>query len=167
MKKMFLMMLVVVSLFANNEWDSAKVKYVIDGDTLMLQKGHSKPFKVRLIAIDTFETKVNHRTFKQLETLKWLHPKSSNTVKKVLFFGYMARDYVEKRYLNKVVKYHSYGVDRYGRELVWIEVLNFSLVRNGLAIYYPNNKISKERKAYLLQISKEANLEQRGIYERY
>jgi len=166
MKKIILIMLIVASLFAN-DWQEAKVKYVIDGDTLVFQKGSSKPFKVRLIALDTFETKVNHRTFKQLETLKWLHPKSSNTVKKVLYFGYKARDYVESKYLHKTVKYHSYGYDRYDRELVWIEVLNFSLVRNGLAIYYPNNQISKERKTYLLEISKDANLNKRGIYARY
>ena len=73
MKKIILIILMVASLFAN-EWQEAKVKYVIDGDTLMLQKGTSKPFKVRLIALDTFETKMNHRVFKQLETLKMIHP---------------------------------------------------------------------------------------------
>jgi len=173
MKKVILMMLMVASLFAN-EWQEAKVKYVIDGDTLMLQKGSAKPFKVRLIALDTFETKVNHRTFKQLETLKMIHPnnpqhkdKYSHTVKKVLSLGFKARDYVEARYLGKKVKYYNYGKDRYGRDLVWIDVLNFSLVRQGWAVYYPNNQISKERKKYLLNLSREANLEKRGIYKRF
>jgi len=146
----------------------------MDGDTLWLQRKGGKPFRVRLIAIDTFETKFNHRVFKQLETLKNVHPnnpqhkdKYEHTVKKVLSLGHKAKDFVSKRYLGKTVKYYSYGKDKYDRELVWIEVLTFSLVRNGWAVYYPNNKISKERKAYLLELSREANLEKRGIYKRF
>jgi len=167
MKKIILMMLIVASLFAN-EWQEAKVKYVIDGDTLMLQKGSSKPFKVRLIALDTFENKFNHRVFGQLETLKNVHPMNKhNTVKKVISFGYKAQKYVSDRYLGKTVKYHVYGRDKYKRLLVWIEVLNFSLVRQGWAVYYPNNQISKERKAYLLKLSRDANVNHRGIYARY
>jgi endonuclease YncB( thermonuclease family) len=167
MKKIFFILVFMVSVVFANEWEIAKVKYVSDGDTLWLQKGNEKPFKVRLVGIDTFETKVNHRVFMQLETLKKLHYKSKNTVKKVLYFGFKAKDYVTKRYLHKTVKYHSYGKDKYGRELVWIDTLNFSLVRQGLAVYYPNNLIDKGRKAYLLELSKDANLHKRGIYARY
>jgi len=167
MKKIVLVMFFVASLFANS-WEVAKVKYVIDGDTLMLQKGSEKPFKVRLIGIDTFENKFNHRVFKQLEILKNVHPMGKhNTVKAVIALGWKAQKYVADRYLGKTVKYHTYGVDQYGRLLVWIEVLNFALVREGLAVYYPNNKISKERKAYLLKLSRDANLHRRGIYARY
>jgi len=168
MKKIVLMMmLIVASLFAN-EWQEAKVKYVIDGDTLMLQKGTSKPFKVRLIALDTFENKFNHRVFGQLEILKNVHPMNKkNTVKKVIALGFKAQEYVSARYLHKTVKYHAYGYDKYNRLLVWIEVLNFSLIRQGWAVYYPNNQISKERKAYLLKLSRDANVNHRGIYARY
>ena len=167
MKKIVLMMMIVASLFAN-EWQEAKVKYVIDGDTLMLQKGSSKPFKVRLIALDTFENKFNHRVFGQLEILKNVHPMSKhNTVKKVIALGWDAQKYVSDRYLGKTVKYHAYGRDKYKRLLVWVEVLNFSLVRQGWAVYYPNNQISKERKAYLLKLSRDANVNHRGIYARY
>jgi endonuclease YncB( thermonuclease family) len=170
MKKIILMMALVASLFA---WDEAIVKHVVDGDTLMLQKGNQEPFKVRLIAIDTFETKVNERAFMQLETLKDIHPNNPqhkdryiHSLEKVLGFGGKAKSYVQDKYLNKTIKYYSYGFDKYDRELVWIDVLNFSLVRQGLAVYYPNNKISPERKAYLLDLSREANLEKRGIYNR-
>ena len=167
MKKIVLMMMIVASLFAN-EWQEAKVKYVIDGDTLMLQKGSSKPFKVRLIALDTFENKFNHRVFGQLEILKNVDPMSKhNTVKKVIALGSKAQEYVSARYLGKTVKYHAYGRDKYKRLLVWVEVLNFSLVRQGWAVYYPNNQISKERKSYLLKLSRDANVNHRGIYARY
>lgn len=170
MKKILMILLIASSLFA---WEQATVKYVSDGDTLVLEKDN-KTFKARLIAIDTFETKFNHRVFKQLETLKNVHPnnpqhkdKYEHTVKKVLSLGYKARDFVSNRYLGKTVKYYSYGKDKYDRELVWVEVLNFSLVRNGWAIYYPNNKLSKERKAHILELSREANLHKRGIYKRF
>lgn len=172
MKKIMLLVLLVSGAFAL-DWNKATVKFVSDGDTLVLEKD-KQSFKVRLIAIDTFETKFNHRVFKQLETLKNVHPnnpqhkdKYEHTVKKVLSLGHKAKDFVSKRYLGKTVKYYSYGKDKYDRELVWIEVLTFSLVRNGWAVYYPNNKISKERKAYLLELSREANLEKRGIYKRF
>lgn len=163
-------LLIASSLFA---WEQAKVKYVTDGDTLVLEKDN-KSFKARLIALDAFETGFNHRVFKQLETLKNIHPnnpqhkdKYEHTVKKVLSLGYKARDFVFKRYFEKTINYYSYGQDKYGRELIWVELLNFSLIRNGWAVYYPNNKISKERKAHLLELSREANLNKRGIYKRF
>jgi len=171
MKKLLLMIMLVSSVFA---WENAKVKYVSDGDTLMLQQGNNKPFKVRLIALDTFETKFNHRVFKQLEVLKNIHPNNPNhkhkyghTVKKVLSLGFKAKDFVSKRYLGKEIKFYSYGTDKDDRKLVWIKVLNFELVRQGWATYYPNNKISKERKDYMLKISRDANLHKRGIYKRF
>jgi len=175
MKKIVLLMMIVISAFA---WQKAKIILPnwaeMDGDTVWLKKGNSKPFKVRLVAIDTFETKMNHRVFKQLEILKMIHPnnpqhkdKYSHTVKKVLSLGHQARKYVVRNYLNKTVRYYDYGKDRYSRRLVWIEGLNFGLVRNGLALYYPNNLISKERKEYLNKLSKDANLHKRGIYKRF
>lgn len=170
MKKIMLVLALVASLFA---WDEAVVKTVLDGDTLMLQKDDREPFKVRLIAIDTFETKVNERAALQLQTLKDIHPNNPqhrdrylHSFNKVMELGDKAKDYVQNKYLGKKVKYYSYGLDKYGRELVWIEVLNLSLVRQGLALYYPNNQIDKERKAHILELSREANLEKRGIYNR-
>lgn len=164
MKKLLLVVMLVSGLFA---WEDAKVKYVLDGDTLMLQQVKKKPFKVRLIALDTFETKFNHRVFKQLEILKNVHPNTRHTVKQVLALGFKAKDFVSKRYAGKDIKFYVYGEDQYKRKLVWIQGLNFALVRMGWATYYPNNKISKERKAYMLELSKDANLNKRGIYKRF
>jgi endonuclease YncB( thermonuclease family) len=173
MKKILMLLILVSGLFANN-WDEAKVTHVSDGDTLWLKSGNKESFKVRLIALDTFETKFNHRVFKQLEILKNIHPNNPNhkdkyehTVKKVIALGFKAKDFVSKRYLGKMVKYHVYGKDKYNRKLVWIQGLNFALVRHGWATYYPNNQISKERKAYLLELSRDANLNKRGIYKRF
>ena len=174
MKKLLLVLVLIGGMLYANDWDTAKVKYVLDGDTLMLQKGNSKPFKVRLIALDTFETKFNHRVFIQLDVLKNIHPNNPNykhkynhTVKKVISLGHKATKYVKDRYLGKTVKYYSYGVDKYDRQLVWIQVLNYSLIRQGWATYYPNNQIHKDRKACMLKLSREANQEHRGIYKRF
>jgi endonuclease YncB( thermonuclease family) len=174
MKKLILALMLFSGLVYGNDWESAKVKYVIDGDTLMLQQGNKKPFKIRLIALDTFETKFNHRVFIQLEVLKNIHPnnpnykdKYSHTVKKVIALGFKAKDFVSKRYAGKTVKFHIYGTDKYNRKLVWVQGLNFALIRYGWATYYPNNQISKERKKYMLELSRDANVNHRGIYKRF
>ena len=169
MKKLiFLLFLSFSTIYASSLWREAKVIRVIDGDTLILKEQNKKPFKARLIGIDTFETKVNHRVFMQLDLLKTLHRKNKkNTVKRVLYYGYRAKDYVTNRYLNRVVKYRKFGIDRYGRTLVWVQVLNYALIRRGLAVWYPNNKLENIVKVYALELSREANLEKRGIYEDY
>jgi len=174
MKKTIL--LLIVMIVSASAWDTAKVIYPpyegteYDGDTLWLKKGNSKPFKARLIGLDTFETKVNHRAFIQLRMMKDIHRKHlSNvkpTIKLVLHYGYKAKEFVSSHVLGKKVEYHSYGKDKYGRELIYIKNLNYLLIRNGLAVQYPNNKIHQKRKDFLLEASRKANLERRGIYAR-
>jgi len=162
MKKVFLLIVATVSLMA---WNTGRVVTVIDGDTVMLKKESGEIVKCRLVGLDTFETKVNHRTFKQLRTLKLIHPHKAHTIKEVLFWGYKARDFVSSRILHKEVHFHSYGVDQYDRELIYIKNINYLLIRYGLAVQYPTNLLHPKRKAFLLEASKEANLEKRGFYE--
>ena len=162
MRKIFLVLVLsMVALFA----ESAKVVSVSDGDTFWLKQGNQKAFKVRLIAVDTFETKVNHRAFIQLDIVKNINLKNRGTIKQVLRYGYRAKEYVKRKILYKKVEFYCFGLDRYGRVLVWVNGLNWGLVRRGLATYYPNNKLSKRVKSLLLQASKDANKEGRGIYE--
>lgn len=172
MKKILLFL--IVTMTALSAWESAKVvlppfKSSMDGDTLWLKK-KGEYFKVRLIGLDTFETKVNHMAFRQLEMMKDIHPKHlSNvkpTIKLVLYYGHKAKEFTASHVLGKYIEYHSYGKDKYDRELIYVKNLNYLLIRNGLAVQYPTNKLSKERKAFLLQASREANLEQRGFYDR-
>ena len=80
-----LMILIIALSVVLMAWDKAVVTSVTDGDTLWLEKKDSiKSVKVRLIGVDTFETKINHRTFKQLALLKELHPKKSHDIREVL-----------------------------------------------------------------------------------
>jgi len=144
-------------------WQTAKVTKVSDGDTVWLQDGH-KHFKARLIGLDTFETKMNHRVFMQMSTLNDLHPRKTHTAKEVLAIGHKTARWVKNRILNKTIQYHSYGTDKYGRELIYIKNINYLLIRYGMAIQYPTNKLHIKRKKFLLDASREANLEKRGIY---
>jgi len=166
MRKIVMMLIVCINLSAV-EWELGKgiqdSYKKIDGDTVWIQTS-KETFKARLVAIDTFETKINHRAFIQLDTLKMLH-KDNQTIKKVLAFGYRAKDYTTSKVINKEFRFKRFGKDRYDRTLVWIEGVNYQLVRMGLAVYYPNNLIPKESKAFLLEASREANLGKRGIYE--
>jgi len=163
MKKILLILALTLSL---NAWENGKIVTVIDGDTMMLKKQNGKVVKVRLVGLDTFETKMNHRVFKQLETLKNIHPREKHTVSDVLRLGWDAHRFVKKRVLGKKVQYHSYKLDIYDRELVYLKDINFLLIRNGLAVQYPNNLLHPKRKAFLLEASKQAHLERRGIYAR-
>jgi len=163
MKKIILFLAVTASLMA---WNTGKVVTVIDGDTVLIKKSRANIIKCRLVGLDTFETKVNHRTFKQLEFLRQIHPKKIHSVKEVLKWGYKAKDFVKSRTLHKEVLYHSYGLDQYGRELIYIKNINYLLIRYGLAVQYPTNLLHPERKAFLLEASKSANLEKRGFYEK-
>ena len=163
MKKILTIMLIAtISIMAS--WDIGKVVTVIDGDTIMLKKQSGEVIKCRLVGLDTFETKVNHRTFKQLETLKLIHPFKKHSIKEVLFWGYQAKTFVADRILNKEINYHAYKLDQYGRLLIYIKNLNYALIRTGLAVQYPTNLLHPKRKAFLLQASREANLEKRGFY---
>ena len=164
MKKIILFLAVTASLMA---WEHGKVVTVIDGDTIMLKKSRAHVVKCRLVALDTFETKVNHRTFKQLKFLNTIHPKRPHSVKEVLRWGYKAKEFVKERILYKNIEYHSYGLDRYGRELIYIKNINYLLIRYGLAAQYPTNLIHVERKKLLLNASRKANIEKRGFYGKH
>ena len=161
MRIVILFLIATISLMALN---SGKVVTVIDGDTIMLKKRNGKVVKCRLIGLDTFETKVNHRAFKQLESLKLIHPRKKHSIKEVLFWGYKAKEFVEKKILYKDVYYTFYKLDQYGRELIYISTINYLLIRYGLALQYPTNLLGSRLKRHLLKASKEANLEKRGLH---
>ena len=109
---------------------------------------------------------MNHRVFLQLATLKDIHPRDKHSVKEVIRIGHETARWVTKRVLGKKVQYHNYGLDQYGRTLTYVKNLNYILIRNGMAIVYPTNLLSKERKKLLLDASRDANLNKRGIYEK-
>lgn len=163
MKKIMILMIALnVVLMA---WDKAVVTSVTDGDTLWIEKENSiKSVKVRLIGVDTFETKINHRTFKQLALLKELYPKDSHDIREVLSIGHKTKEYVIKDVLKKEIEYNSYGFDKYGRELIYIKNLTYHLVRLGYSKVFMGYKMHKSRRDFLLEANRLAKEEGVGIY---
>ena len=162
MKKIVLVIVIALSFL--NAWENGYVVRVIDGDTLIVRDNTFNQYKVRLIGVDTFETKINDRAYYQLNTLKTIHYKSNKNINDVLNLGHKASKYVTNKFLHKYIEFAKFGRDKYDRELVYISGLNYMLVRLGLALYYPNNHLQEVRKKFLLDASREANLEKRGIY---
>ena len=161
-----LMILIIALSVVLMAWDKAVVTSVTDGDTLWLEKKDSiKSVKVRLIGVDTFETKINHRTFKQLALLKELHPKKSHDIREVLSIGHKAKEYVIKEVLKKEIEYNSYGFDQYGRELIYIKNLTYHLLRLGYSKVFMGYKMHKSRRDFLLEANRLAKEEGVGIYE--
>jgi micrococcal nuclease len=131
--------------------DTAKVERVVDGDTLEVTL-HGKKEKVRLIGIDTPETK------------------KPNTP--VMYYGQEASDYTKKRLQGQTVEleWDVERKDQYGRLLayVWIgsEMFNRTLVREGyarMATFPPNVK-------YVDQFAKDqedARSKGKGLWKNY
>ena len=82
----------------------------------------------------------------------------------MLHWGYQAKRYAAAKVLHQRVDYRGYGFDRYGRLLIYIKNLNYLLIRTGLAVEYPTDLLRPKLKEFLLDASRAANLEKRGIY---
>ncbi|TDF87929.1 thermonuclease [Paenibacillus piri] len=131
--------------------ESVKVERVVDGDTLEI-KLNGKKEKVRLIGIDTPETK------------------KPNTP--VMFYGKEASDYTKKRLENKTVEleWDVERRDKYARLLayVWIgdELYNRTLVKEGyarIATFPPNVKYVELFK----KDQEEARKKEKGLWKDY
>ena len=139
-----LMFLVIPASLVAGE--AAVVKYVIDGDTIILKNGE----KVRYIGIDAPE--IDHEN-KHAEPL-----------------GYAARSFNRKRLGSKRIRleFDHEKQDRYNRLLAYIYLsdgtfMNLELLRSGLATYLhkPPNLKHKDR---FLQAQRKAMSESKGIW---
>ena len=119
---------------------SVKLKYVVDGDTLIVKDSDKNEYKVRMIGIDTPES---------------VHEdESRNTV-----YGTYASDHTKELLSSTTtlfLEFDTERADQYGRTLayVWIDenttdinnMLNYVIIRDGYANKLeiaPNNKYSK------------------------
>jgi micrococcal nuclease len=121
--------------------------YVVDGDTIKV-RFDSKITTVRLIGIDSFETRLNDKAYRQAY-------QNDITVEEVLKRGEMAKEYLKDRLKNQKEFYFEYDedfLDRYGRVLgyLWLnedEMLNLEMVCKGYAMplkIEPNTRYSLE-----------------------
>lgn len=135
----------------NSNRESAKVERVVDGDTLeVLIKG--KKEKIRLIGVDTPETKKPHTP--------------------VMYYGKEASDYTKKRLEKQSVEL-EWDIDKYDPyqrllAYVWIgdELFNRTLVKEGyarMATFPPNVKYADLFK----KDQEEARNMQKGLWKNY
>jgi endonuclease YncB( thermonuclease family) len=142
-----LLLLFMVALpVSSTAQDKSYVKYVIDGDTIILKNGQ----KVRFIGIDAPE--IDHET-KQTEPL-----------------GYTSRAFNKKLLGSKIVRleYDREKQDHYNRILAYVFLpdntfVNLELLRSGMATYLhkpPNLKFTEQ----LLQAQRTAMSEYKGVW---
>jgi len=127
------------------------VTKVVDGDTFWVDDGSEKGLKIRLIGVDTPETR--------------------NTGRKVVgYFGSEAKDFATQMLSGKKVKL-EYDVDRfdqYGRTLAYVYLedgtfVNAELMKQGYAMvmtYPPNVKYAD----LFLKLQQEARENNRGLW---
>ncbi|WP_457642387.1 thermonuclease family protein [Persephonella sp.] len=159
-KFIFVILLSLFSISMASDKIPAKVLYVIDGDTIKVFISGKKE-SVRLIGIDTPESRKNKRAKKQAREF-------NTNVNTIVYLGKKSKNFVEKLVRKGDVVYLELDVqprDRYGRILayVWLrsgKMLNKEIICSGYAMPLtipPNVKYAEIfrqcfRKAKLLEL---------------
>ena len=128
----------------------AKEAYITDGDTIKLTFD-GKLTTIRLIGIDTFESRKNNKAYRQAY-------EHGITIEEVVLRGKRAKTYIQKKLSKRVKLYMEYDeelLDRYDRTLgyVWFsdyEMLNMDIICDGYAMpltIKPNDKYAKAFKS--------------------
>ena len=144
----FLSLLLTPLLVLGSEKIPASVLYVIDGDTLVVSLDGDKE-RVRLIGVDTAETRVNRQLFRQQK--RWKQSK-----KTLLKQGRKAKRAMKKmcpRYTQVYLEFDQQKRDKYRRLLAYVYLengvrLNDWLIRKNLArpLWIPPNLRYKSKK---------------------
>ena len=141
-----------------------KVVKVYDGDTFKCRLESGEEVKVRLIGIDTPESRRNRKAYRDAE-------RSGKSVEEIVRLGKMASEFTKRLippgtvvYLETDVQLH----DRYGRLLAYVylpdgRMLNEVLVEEGYATVYtfpPNVKYAER----FVELQRKAMRERRGLW---
>ena len=117
MKSLILLLLIPFTLIFSKEFAECKVVSVIDGDTIRCKFPDGKIKRVRLMGIDTLESKKNQKAIRQAE---WFN----GGIKTVLKYGKIAYEFTKKMVFGRRVflEYDLRRKDKHGRILayVWI-----------------------------------------------
>jgi micrococcal nuclease len=129
------------------------IKKIVDGDTFWIENGTPKGLKIRLIGVNSPESRKVYR-------------------KDVEYYGKEAKLYLTKFLINKRVRlvFDVAPLDRFGRTLAYVYLedgtfLNAHLVKNGYASVMtipPNVKFAE----YFVKLQREARLSGRGLWGR-
>ncbi len=143
---LFVYVLVLPAIALAGEY---KVIRVIDGDTIVVQKGSIK-LTIRLVGIDAPEiSKKKHEPGQP--------------------FSQQSTKFLAKLTLNKSADIKSYGADRYGRILAEVFVdgrnVNLQMIKHGLAEVYRGTPAAGHNMEPYWQAEEEARKSVRGIWE--
>ena len=141
-----------------------KEAIIVDGDTIKLEFD-GKLTTIRLIGIDSFETKKNDKAYRQA------YQNGHISIEEVLERGERAKAYIKALLSKRIENYLAYDedfLDRYGRTLayVWFDdhtMLNMKLICDGYAFpltIQPNDKYAKQ----FQNCYEEAKAAHRGIW---
>jgi endonuclease YncB( thermonuclease family) len=157
MMRVFFILVLALILHAN-EAKEGKLKYIIDGDTLVFTNGD----KCRLAYIDAPESKRNKKITRDVANCK------NVLIEDIVWSGRFS-----KKYLKSIMKkgelyqYDIVAVDRYKRKVCDIEDYNKRMVEFGFAVpywrYIKSKKLKDEYQKLLLK-AKEGN---RGVWKAY
>lgn len=143
---------------------SCEVTKVYDGDTFECKLENGERVKVRLIGIDTPESKRNKKAYRDAQ-------RSGKSVEEIVRLGQKAAEYTERLippgtvvYLETDVQVH----DKYGRLLAYVylpdgRMLNEVLVEEGYATVYtfpPNVKYAQR----FVELQRKAVKEGKGLW---
>lgn len=141
-----------------------KVAYVVDGDTFHCTLGSGEEVKVRLIGVDTPESRENPKARRDAE-------RTGQSLEEIVKMGKLSAEFTKKMLPKGETVYLEFDVqktDRYGRLLayVWLSdgrMLNEVLVKEGYAMVYtiPPNVKYQER---FLQAQRYARENRKGLW---
>ncbi len=124
----------------------SKEAQIVDGDTIKLYF-HGKLTTIRLIGIDSFESRKNNKAYRQAY-------ENNISVEEVVRRGKRAKEYIKERLSKRTRNYLEYDeelLDRYDRTLAYLwfsdeEMLNMDIICEGYAMpltIKPNDKYAK------------------------
>ncbi|EKT3957707.1 thermonuclease family protein [Flavobacterium psychrophilum] len=138
MKKMFVLMLLMVTALCNAESVTGKVVKVKDGDTVVVLDCTKTMITVRLAGVDAPEKKQD--------------------------FGTIAKQFVSEQIFGKVVTFQEVSKDRYGRTVAFIfyenKNLSEELLKVGLAWHY----VKYDKSKYLQELEDIARKNKVGLW---
>jgi micrococcal nuclease len=164
LKRLLLGLVITLSGLSLYAQEPAKVIKVVDGDTLKIELNGKKE-SIRLIGIDTPESKANNKAYKDAY-------KSKQTIKTITGLGKRATAYVKtlvKQGDTISIEFDIEKLDRYKRLLGYVylssgEMLNEEIIKAGYAnimTYPPNIKyVDRFQRAY-----KEAREAKLGLWK--
>lgn len=138
MKKMFLVLLLMVTAFCNAQTVTGKVVKVKDGDTVVVLDSTKTMITVRLAGIDAPEKNQD--------------------------YGQNAKQFTSDQIFGKVVTFKEISKDRYGRTVAFVfyEKKNLSeeLLKVGLAWHY----VKYDKSKYLQELEDTARKNKTGLW---